>query len=77
MTIIIQAVADAHNCVIHVTESDINKPHPHGTVITPVAHEGQRRTIFIGYINGLYSISTVPLENCENKNRMTYLKKKV
>ena len=31
--IIIQAVANAQNCVIHITESDINKPD--GTIITP------------------------------------------
>lgn len=32
--IIIQAVANAQNCAIHITESDINKPD--GTIITPV-----------------------------------------
>ena len=31
---IIPAVANAQNCVIHITESDINKPD--GSMITPV-----------------------------------------
>ena len=30
--IIIQAVVNAHNCVIHITESDINKLHVDGTI---------------------------------------------
>ena len=34
-TVIVQAVANAHNCVIHITQSDrIDKPD--GTIITPV-----------------------------------------
>jgi len=32
--IIIQAVANAHNCIVHITESDVDKPH--GTIITPI-----------------------------------------
>ena len=66
--IIIQAVANAHNCVIHITESDINKPD--GTIITPVVHEGQTNTIFIGYINELHYVSTVPDKRNQNKNRL-------
>ena len=50
--IIIQAVANANNCVIHITESDINKPE--GTIITPVSHDQQPKVIFIGYINELH-----------------------
>lgn len=73
--IIIQAVANAHNCVIHITESDINKPD--GTIITPVVHEGQTNTIFIGYINELHYVSTVPDKRNQNKNRLRYLKTKL
>lgn len=73
--IIIQAVANAHNCVIHITESDINKPD--GTIITPVVHQGQPNTIFIGYINELHYVSTVPDKNNQNKNRIRYLKSKL
>ena len=73
--IIIQAVANAHNCVIHITESDVNKPH--GTIITPVLHEERPNTIFIGYINELHYVSTVPLKNSPNKTRLGYLKRKL
>ena len=49
--IIIQAVSNAFNCIIHITESNINKPD--GIVITPVLCPEQPKTIFIGYINEL------------------------
>ena len=74
--IIIQAVSNAFNCIIHITESDINKPD--GTIITPV-HEGQPNTIFIGYINELHYVSSVPDNNTpsQNKNRLKNLKRKL
>ena len=65
--IIIQAVANAHNCVIHITESDINKPDGTILIITPVVHEGQTNTIFIGYINELHYVSTVPDKRNQQK----------
>ena len=49
---IIQAMSNAFNCIIHITESDINNPD--GIVITPVLCQEQPKTIFIGYINELY-----------------------
>ena len=73
--LIIQAVANAHNCVVHITESDINKPH--GTIITPILHEGRSNTIFIGYINELHYVSTIPLQSSQNRNKLTYLKRKL
>lgn len=73
--IIIQAVANAHNCIVYITESDVNKPD--GTLITPILHEGRPNTIFIGYINELHYVSTIPLQNSQNKNRLTYLKGKL
>lgn len=73
--IIIQAVANAHNCIIHITESDVNKQH--GTRITPIFSEGRPNVIFIGYINELHYVSTIPLKNSQNKNRLTYLKRKL
>ena len=73
--IIIQAVANAHNCVIHITESDINKPD--GTIITPVVHEGQANTIFLRHINERHYVSTVPDKKNQNKNRLRYLKTKL
>lgn len=73
--IIIQAVANAHNCVIHITESDINKPQ--GTIITPVFHDQHPRVIFIGYINDLHYVSTMPYKTSINKSRLAYLKRKL
>jgi len=70
-------VANAHNCIIHITESVLNKPH--GTIIAPILHEGRPNTIFIGYINELHYVSTMALENTgsQNKNRLSYLKRKL
>ena len=73
--IIIQAVANAYNCVIHITESDINKPD--GAIITPIVLGRQPNTIFIGYINQLHYVLTVPHKNNQNKRRLTYLKAKL
>ena len=53
----------------------LNKPD--GTIITPVVHENQRKTIFIGYINELHYVSTVPDKNNQNKSRVRYLKSKL
>ena len=72
--IIIQAVSNAFNCIIHITESDINKPD--GTVITPVLCQEQPKTIFIGYINELHYVSSVPEKTGKNKSKLTYLKRK-
>lgn len=73
--VIIQAVANAHNCIIHITESDVNKPD--GTIITPILHEGRPKKIFIGYLNELLCVSTMSLKNSPNINRLTYLKRKL
>ena len=62
--IIIQAVANSHNCIIHITESHLNKPE--GTVIYPVptiCHNKQQTIIFIGYINGFHYVSTLPFKD--------------
>ena len=76
--VIIQAVANSHNCVIHITESDFNKPD--GTIIYPASttyHEKKQTVIFIGYINGFHYVSTVPLSNCGSSSRLAYLKRKL
>ena len=73
--IIIQAVFNAFNCIIHITESDTNKPD--GTVITPVLCQEQPKAIFIRYINELYYVSSVPDKTGRNKNKLTYLKRRV
>ena len=68
-------MANAHNCVIHITEPDINKPQ--GTIITPVFPDQQPRVIFIGDINDLHYVSTVPYKTSINKSRLAYLKRKL
>ena len=68
-------MANAHNCVIHITQSDIDKPQ--GTVITPVFPDQHPRVIFIGYINDLHYVSTVPYKTSINKSRLAYLKRKL
>ena len=50
--LIIQAVANAFNCVIHITESNANSLQ--ATIITPVLQQEIQQTIFIGYINDLH-----------------------
>ena len=64
-----QAVFNAFNCVIHITESDINKPD--GTVITPVLSQvksDQRQYLLPGYINELHYVSSVPDKTDRNKS---------
>ena len=76
--VIIQAVANSHNCVIHITESDFNKPD--GTIIYPASttyHEKKQTVIFIGYINGFHYVLTVPLSNCGSSSRLACLKRKL
>ena len=65
---IIQAVANANSCVIHITESD--------TITTPIFHDKCSEVIFIGYmyINELHYVSTVPNKINPNRTRLAYLK---
>ena len=53
--LIIQAVANAFNCVIHITESKANSLQ--ATIITPAFQQEIQHTIFIGYINDLHYVS--------------------
>ena len=72
--IIMQAVANALCCVIHIT--DCNIASAEATVITPVCSQGKPKVIFLGYINGLHYVSTV--EKCrKNKNSLRNLKSKL
>ena len=73
--IIIQAVANANNCVIHITESDINKPE--GTTITPVSHDQQPRVIFIGYINGVTLCFNCAIQKQLQQEEVSILKEQV
>ena len=68
-------MSDAFNCISHITESDINEPD--GTVITPVLCQEQPKTLFIGYINELHYVSSVPDKTGKNKRKLTYRKRKI
>ena len=46
--IIIQAVANALRCTIHINDSDLNAINP--TIITPLNSHQKQRIIFLGYI---------------------------
>ena len=72
--LIIQAVANAFNCVIHITESNANSLQ--ATIINPVLQQEIQQTIFIGYINDLHYVSTVTHSNSQVRNRLKYLKRK-
>ena len=69
--LIIQAVANALNCVIYITQSDTNSPQ--STIITPVnSWQRMQQTIFIGYINDLHYVSTVTNTNNQSIIRLKY-----
>jgi len=67
--LIIQAVANQFNCVIHIIESRLSCPD--GTTIMPPSVNETPRITFIGYLEGLHYVSTVP--NGKNKGRLRYL----
>ena len=68
--LIIQAVANAFNCVIHITESNANSLQ--ATIITPVLQQEIQQTIFIGYINDLHYVSTVTHSNSQQHTTVLY-----
>jgi len=72
--LIIQAVANALNCVIHIIDSNANSPQ--ATIITPVLQQGTQQRIFIGYINHLHYVSTVTDTNNQNINKLQCVKRK-
>ena len=73
--IIMQAVANAYNCAIHITQSDIHSPE--GSILTPVAEQEGRKTIFIGYINQFQYVSTMTDKNSQYKNKLRGIKRKL
>ncbi|CAB3995589.1 Hypothetical predicted protein [Paramuricea clavata] len=58
--IIIQAVANANNLRIHITESAQN--FTESTVITPIYAQGNVRDMYIGHLDELHYVSTTPVE---------------
>lgn len=71
--IIIQAVANELHCVIHIIESRLSCPE--GSTITPSGDQEITKVLFVGYIEDLHYVSTVP--HCRNTNALKYLKLKL
>ena len=74
--VIIQAVANAFNCTIHITESAENFSET--TVIHPVGSqgmEGRPRTIYLGHLDEIHYVSTVENEqlNTDSQWSQTYV----
>ena len=61
--LIIQAVANALNCVIYITESAEN--FAESNVIHPANMQGRPKTIYIGHLDEIHYVSTSPLTNEE------------
>lgn len=70
--IIIQAVANELNCVIHIIESRLSCVN--GSTVTTTQNRGKPRVLFVGYIEDLHYVSTVP--HTLNVNVLKYLKTK-
>lgn len=73
--IIIQAVANQRNCVIHIIESRLSCTQ--GSTITPSTTDQNAKVLFVGYIEDLHYVSTIPHSNTTNKNALKYLKSKL
>ena len=71
--IIIQAVANELHRVIHIIESRLSCPE--GSTITPSGVQEITKVLFVGYIEDLHYVSTVP--HCRNTNALRYLKFKL
>ena len=61
--LIIQAVANALNCTIYITESAEN--FAESNVINPINMQGRPRTIYTGHLDEIHYVSTTPIENEE------------
>ena len=78
--VIIQAVANAFNCTIHITESAENFSET--TLIHPVGSqgiEGRPRTIYLGHLDEIHYVSTVENEqllNTASQRSQTYVQSK-
>lgn len=70
--IIIQAVANELNCVIHIIESRLSCVN--GSTVRTTQNRGKPRVLFVGYIEDLHYVSTVP--HTVNVNVLKYLKTK-
>ena len=64
--LIIQAVANALNCVIHIVSSEICS-QSHSIIISPLSEDRRNNYITIGYLSGLHYVSTEPLAENDNQ----------
>ena len=73
--VIIQAIANALSCIIHITDSNPNNFN--ATIVTPVNSQRNQRSVFLGYIIDLHYVSTLQ-ETCnENAINLTSLERKL
>ena len=74
--LIIQGVCNALNCRIRITDSNPNVMNE--TIISPVHFQQRPQTVFLGYINGLHYMSTLPVNTgYQNVNTINLLKQTV
>ena len=64
--LIIQAVANTLNCVIHIVSSEVNSE---SIIITPLSEEEQPSHIIIGYLCNLHYVSTTSLDQANIRSR--------
>ena len=74
--IIIQAVANSYNCIIHITDSTEGSPEK---IITPstTTSEAERVAIFLGYLNEMHYVSAIQCETSEMKNKFKNVKSRI
>ena len=74
--IIIQAVANSFNCIIHITDSTEGSPEK---IITPstTTSEAERVAIFLGYLNEMHYVSAIQCETSEMKNKFKNVKSRI
>jgi hypothetical protein len=73
-----QAVANALGCTIHITDSSSN---PNATIISPFNLDQRQKIVFLGYINNIHYVSTLPNTTTgnerDNKRKETMERRKV
>ena len=74
--IIIQAVANSYNCIIHITDSTKGSPEK---IITPstTTSEAERVAISLGYLNEMHYVSAIQCETSEMKNKFKNVKSRI
>lgn len=55
--IIIQAVANALSCTIHITDTS---PNASATIINPISLQERQKMVFLGYLTDIHYVSTLP-----------------